>query len=98
MQYFYLREKENQGGLCCSLPLVRFLRIKPCSGLRADTFRCCVRQLPGLSGRFAGHKTYILAPRTRLSVGSYRHSFSDVDHIPNSRFNHTAITGSGIIA
>lgn len=65
MQYFYLREKENQGGLCCSLPLVRFLRIKPCSGLRADTFPLLCTAASRLVRPFCGTQNlYTCSPDT----------------------------------
>lgn len=93
-----MRGKESRGGLCRSLPLVRFLRIKPCSGLRADTFSLRCPAASRLVRPFCGTQNLYLFPGHVQASASYRHSFSEVDHIPNSRFNHTAITGSGIIA
>ena len=62
--------------------------------------RCGIRQFSGIDGGFVGHKTYTCSPymfKRRLSCGELPTFFSGAYHIPNSRFSHTTITGSGMI-
>ena len=92
-----MREKENQAD-CVVLSLLSVAFVKPCSGLRADIFPLRCPAAFRLVRRFYGTQNLYLLPEYVQALASYRHSFSDVDHAPNSRFSHTVITGSGMTA
>ena len=65
-----MREKENQGGLCCPFPPIRCLR-KACSGLRADTFPLQYPAALRHRRRFCGTQNLYLLPGRVQASASY---------------------------